>query len=46
MESTINLNLLNKKQSIRAKSEEKKYNNISRNFNILNNKIKIYKKFQ
>ena len=50
MESKINLDLSikkkNKKQSIRSKSEEKKSNNISRNFNILNNKIKICKKFQ
>ncbi len=46
MESKINLDLSNKKHSIRPKSEEKKFNNISRNFTILNNKIKIYKKFQ
>ena len=46
MEYKINLDLFNKKQSIRSKSEEKKFNNISRNFSILNNKIKIYKKFQ
>ena len=44
MESNINLNLSDKKQNIRYKSEERKSNNLSRNFTISN--YKINKKFQ
>ena len=39
MESKINFNLSDKKQSIRYKSEERKSNNLSRNFTISNNKM-------
>ena len=46
MESKINLYLSSKKKSIRSKSDGNKSNNISRNLNILNNKIKIYNDFQ
>ena len=44
MESKINFNLSDKKQSIRYKSEERKSNNLSRNFTISNNKMN--KKFE
>ena len=43
MESKINFNLSDKKQSIRYKSEERKSNNLSRNFSISN---KMNTKFQ
>jgi len=39
MESKINFNLSDKKQSIRYKSEERKSKNLSRNFTISNNKM-------